>query len=368
MRLGIPHLGNLYIPLKALFKRLDVAYIPPPLNTRRTLSLGVKYAPEGLCMPFKLTLGNFIEIAELGADTLLMPGSYGTCRLGYYARTQEKILDELGYDIEMVQLGVSEQKFLGMMKIIKRLANDAPWLKILSAYSFCQKKINAIDRIEQLTQKVRAMEIRKGTANRIYREALDSIDRADDIGTLDGVEKSYIERLNGVEKDPDAHPLIVGITGEFFVVLEPFSNYDVENELGKLGVEVRRKTFISDWTRFSYFLNPLGINENERIHRAAQPYLKRDIGGDGWESIGEKVLHSDEYDGIVHLAPFTCMPEIIAQNIMPSTRENLPVLTILCDEQMTKTGVLTRLEAFVDLLKHKRIIKNKVTRKVIQGV
>ena len=142
MRLGIPHLGNLYIPLKALFKRLEVDYVPPPVNTRRTLSLGVKYAPEGLCMPFKLTLGNFIEIAELGADTLLMPGSYGTCRLGYYARTQEKVLKELGYDIEMVQLGVSEQKFLGMMKIFKRLANDPPWLKLLSAYSFCRRHHN----------------------------------------------------------------------------------------------------------------------------------------------------------------------------------------------------------------------------------
>jgi hypothetical protein len=54
---------------------------------------------------------------------------------------------------------------------------------------------------------------------------------------------------------------------------------------------------------------------------------------------------------------------------MPSTRENLPVLTILCDEQMTKTGVLTRLEAFVDLLKHKRMMKDKIDRKVVvQGV
>jgi predicted nucleotide-binding protein (sugar kinase/HSP70/actin superfamily) len=91
-----------------------------------------------------------------------------------------------------------------------------------------------------------------------------------------------------------------------------------------------------------------------RIHKAALPYLKRDVGGDGWESVGEKVLHNKEYDGLIHLAPFTCMPEIVAQNIMPSTKENIPVLTILCDEQTTKTGMLTRLEAFVDLLERKR--------------
>lgn len=360
MRIGIPHIGNLYIPLKALFKRLDVEYVPPPHNTRRTLSLGVKYSPEGLCMPFKLTLGNLIETAELGADTLIMPGSYGTCRLGYYARTQEKILHELGYDIEMVQIGVSEQKFLGMMKIFKRLSGNSPWLKLISAYGFCQKKINAMDRIERMVQKVRAVEAEKGTANRIYREALQAIDTADNADDLKEAQDEYLGRLLQVERNTQVEPLIVGVTGEFYVVLEPFSNYDIENELGRLGVEVRRTTFLSEWTRFSLFLNPLGINEKDRIHRAAWPYLKRDIGGDGWESVGEKVLHSGEYDGIIHLAPFTCMPEIIAQNIMPSTKENIPVLTIVCDEQMTKTGVLTRLEAFVDLLKHKRQASKKL--------
>jgi predicted nucleotide-binding protein (sugar kinase/HSP70/actin superfamily) len=82
--------------------------------------------------------------------------------------------------------------------------------------------------------------------------------------------------------------------------------------------------------------------------------LKRDIGGDGWETIGEKVMHSKEYDGLIHLAPFTCLPEIIAKNIMPATKDDLPVLTIFCDEQMAKTGMLTRLEAFVDLLERKK--------------
>ena len=57
---------------------------------------------------------------------------------------------------------------------------------------------------------------------------------------------------------------------------------------------------------------------------------------------------------MVHLAPFTCMPEIVAQNIMPSTKEDIPVLTVLYDEQMARPGMITRLEAFVDLLKFRR--------------
>jgi len=359
MRIGMPHMGNLYIPFKALFQRLGIDYIMPPVNNQRTLSLGAKYSPEGLCIPFKLTLGNLIEAAELGADTLLMVGGYGICRLGYYAKTQEQILHDLGYDVEVIQMGVSERKFFGLLEIIKRLSNNARWSKIIPAFRFGLAKLNAMDRIERVVQRVRAVERIKGTANRLFTKAVNAIDRADDYDALKKVQVDYINQLNQVDKDTQYKPLVVGITGEFYVVLEPFSNFDVESELGKLGVEVRRTTFISEWTKFSLFLNPLGMNEKARIHKAALPYLKRDIGGDGWESVGEKVLHAKEYDGIIHLAPFTCMPEIVAQNIMPSTKEHIPVLTILCDEQIAKPGILTRLEAFVDLLERKRRAQNK---------
>jgi len=354
MRLGMPHMGNIHIPFKALFQRLGIDYVMPPLTTQRTLSLGVKYAPEGLCIPFKLTLGNLIEAAELGADTLLMPAGTNICRLGYYARIQERILHEMGYKIEMVPIGVSERKLLGLLEIIKRLSNNAPWIKIISAFRFGLTKLHTIDKIERVVQKVRAVERAKGTANQLYAQALKAIDQADDYATLKRVAGDYIDRLKNVARDEGIKPLIVGVVGEFYVVLEPFSNLDVESELGKLGVEVRRTTFASEWTKFSWFLNPLGVNEKDRIHQAALPYLKRDIGGDGWESVGEKVLHAREYDGLVHLAPFTCMPEVIARNIMPKTKEDLPVLTILCDEQLAKPGMLTRLEAFVDLLKRRK--------------
>jgi len=354
MRVSMPHMGNIYIPLKTLFQRLDIDFVIPPVNNQRTLSLGVKYSPEGLCIPFKLTLGNLIEAAGMGADTLLVPGGSGICRLGYYAKIQEQIIRDLGYNVELIQLGVSQHKLWGMLQIIKRLSNNAPWSKIISAFRFGLAKLNTMDRIERVVQKVRAVERIKGTANRLFTEAVNAIDKADDYATLKKAQIDYIDQLNQVTREPDFHPLIVGITGEFYVVLEPFSNLDVESELGKLSVEVRRTTFVSEWTKFSWFLNPLGIDEKERIHKAAMPYLKRDVGGDGWESVGEKVLHAKEYDGIVHLAPFTCMPEIVAQNIMPSTKENIPVLTIICDEQIAKPGMLTRLEAFVDLLERKR--------------
>jgi predicted nucleotide-binding protein (sugar kinase/HSP70/actin superfamily) len=358
MRVGIPHFGNVYIPVRAMARRLgatDKDLIIPPPTSQRTLNLGVKYSPAEACLPYKLTLGNLIEACELGADTLVQARGTGICRLGYYAKNQEQILHDLGYNAHFLSIDVSHHKFKSILQLIKGMCNNAPWPKIISAFLFGIGKLFALDKIEKVVQRIRAVELEKGSANRIYREAIKAIDEAAEGKEVKKITKEYIDKLNRVPKDPKADPVKVGIVGEIYVVMEPLANMDLEVELGKLGVEVERTMTLSRWVKYSLFLNPLGIDEWKEVHKVAMPYLKRDVGGDGWESVGEKVLYArNGCDGVIHVAPFTCMPEIVAQNIMPSTKEDIPVLAILCDEQLAKPGMITRLEAFVDLLKFRR--------------
>lgn len=367
MKVTFPHMGNVHVAMRAILSELNVDTVVPPPITAKTLSLGVKYSPEGICIPFKITLGCFVEALDLGADALLQAGGMGTCRLGRYAMSQEQVLRQLGYKFEMIILGVnseSDNKLIGLAKMIKRISGGASWGKILSAINFGLLKQEKLDDIEKKVQKMRPVVAERGSVEKLYRQAIKAMDEASDTRSVKLVKLEYIEKLDSVPRAPGADPLLVGVTGEFYVVLDPFSSMDVEVELGKLGAEVRRYTWISSWTEIRSLLNPFRKEPKEPIYQAAYPYLKRDVGGDGRESVGEKVLHSGDYDGIVHLLPFTCLPEIIAQNIMPSTREDIPVLSIICDEQMGKAGMLTRLEAFVDLLKRRRRARRKVASTV----
>jgi len=368
MRIGIPHFGNVYIPVKAVACRLGAGanemIIPPPM-TERTLDFGVKYSPQEACLPYKLTLGSLIETCELGADTLIHGRGTGICRLGYYARGQEQMIRDLGYDAHFFTVDVSHHKFRSIVRLLKDLTNGAPWHEVISALFFGISKSFALDKIEKVVQKTRAVEMEKGMANLLYREAIGAIDEAMVRKEVKKVSKEYIDRLNQVPRDPKADPLKVAIIGEIYVVIEPFANMDIEVELGKLGVEVERTMTLSRWIKYNLFLNHLGIREWRKVHKAAKPYLDHSVGGDGWESVGEKVLCArDGYDGIIHLAPFTCMPEIVAQNIMQSTKEDIPVLAVMCDEQQGKQGMLTRLEAFVDLLSFRRKKGMKYGRRI----
>ncbi|MBI4267845.1 MAG: CoA protein activase, partial [Chloroflexi bacterium] len=158
MRVAIPHMGNIYIPFETMFRQLNVDFVIQPPCNQRTMNLGVKYSPEGLCVPYKLTLGSLIEAAEMGADTLLMPIGYGICRLGYYSRMHDLVLHELGFNIKMLTMRVSDQKLVGILKLIKHLANDAPWTKIISVFRFGLAKLNTLDKLEKQVHKIRPLE------------------------------------------------------------------------------------------------------------------------------------------------------------------------------------------------------------------
>jgi len=346
-------MGNIWVPLKAIANKLDIDLVVPPLTSQRTLSLGVKYSPEMVCLPFKLTLGNMIEALELGADTIMMLGLYGPCRWGYYHRVQELILRELGYDFEMVKEG------LGIRSMVKYVANGASLREIITALLFGLAKLKVLEELEQVVCKIRAIERDKGNATQIYRDAIKAIAGATDRKAVKRAKQEHLQKLKSLPTVSSPEPLKIGVIGEFFVAIDTFANMDIEVELGKLGVEVRRTQSVSEWLNLSPFVKAFGLRERDKSHKAAMPYLSRHVGGDGQQSVGEKVLHARDWDGIVHLEPFGCLPETMARNIMPSTKERLPALNIIYDEHTGKTGIINRLEAFVDLLERKQRAQSK---------
>jgi predicted nucleotide-binding protein (sugar kinase/HSP70/actin superfamily) len=344
-------MGHIDVAIRALAAKLDLDLVKTPPTTQRTLSLGIKHSPETVCLPFKLQLGNMIEALEQGADTLIMPGGAGPCRFGYYHKTHILILRELGYEFQMLT------QDNGILEMIKPIANGASLREILAAVRFGLAKLKAVEDLERTAHKMRAIERDRGEATRIYRHGIKVIDEAPDQRALKEAQQDYKQKFDNMPTVIPPVPLKVGVIGEFFVVIDPFANMDIEMELGKLGVEVRRTIFAGDWVRINPFHYFFGLGEKSKAHRAAKPYSFHHLGGDGWQSVGEKVMHARDWDGIVHLEPFGCLPEITARNIMPSTKEKLPVLNIIYDEHTAKTGIVTRLEAFVDILRYEKLAR-----------
>ncbi|MCR4402258.1 MAG: CoA protein activase [Firmicutes bacterium] len=359
MKVTFAHMGNLYITVKALLEDLGVEVVVPPMPSKRTLSIGSRHSPEFACLPLKVNIGNYIEALELGADTIAMAGGVGPCRFGLYGEVQREILKGLGYEFDMVIIDPPQGRLRRVLQQVGRLVGRNSVGRYLRAVRLAWAKMTAVDELEKLAQRVRPFESRRGEASAALERALRLVDEASSIAGVKGALEDGREALLDVKAPGGgAHSAPrIGVVGEVYVVLEPFVNFDVERRLGEMGVLVERSIYIGDWVREHVFKDLLRLRKGRRPYDLAKPYLCHFVGGHGIETVGHTVEYAHRrFDGVIQLAPFTCMPEIVAQDVLPSVSRDMgiPVMTLIFDEHSSDAGVLTRLEAFVDLVERSR--------------
>ena len=363
IKVAFPHMGNVYIAWSAALKKLGVEPFIPPHTSKKTLEVAAKYSPESICLPYKMVLGNFLQAIEKGADYVAMISSPGICRLGEYGQSIKNVLKDLGYEDKYTELQLYDG-FKGMYTFLTQLSGVKNPVILAKAINIAVRKVFVLDRIENLFSYYRAREIVTGTAEKHYNRALSLIIEANNTKELKAFEKEAIEEIKKTEIDVNRDVLTVDITGEIFLVQEPFSNQNIEKELGRMGVQTRRSLTVSGFIKDAIIPKAFKKGEThlERAYRMARPYLMRDIGGDALESVSDVAYANEKgVDGIIHVSPFTCMPEIMSQNIFPTMRENceIPILTLILDEQTGRAGYITRLEAFVDLMRRRKMYKKK---------
>ena len=230
------------------------------------------------------------------------------------------------------------------------------WSDLLREINLALGKMNALDEIEKRVHLTRPREALRGSADKLWEEARARIDQVRNADLLKRIQRDVIQKFNQIEINPTLRPVAIATTGEYYAVLEPFYNSDVERVLGQLGAHVHRTIMLSDWVKLALIFDALGLHKSE-VEQAAKPYLRWNVGGEGLVTVGQAVLHAKKgVDGLVELLPFTCIPEITALNVLPriSRDHNLPVMSFILDEQSGQAGMRTRLEAFVDLLHRRR--------------
>lgn len=358
VKVAFPHMGTVCIAWAAALKKIGVEPFIPPYTSKKTLSLGTKHSPEAICLPYKLILGNFIEAIEGGADYVAMITSPGCCRLGQYGNSIENALVDMGYHARYIELSLYDG-IKGMYNVLKDISGKNDPILFARAINIAIRKMFLLDDLEETLAYYRAREINQGDADKHYAKALQYVKDVEHSRDLKRAKKLAFDEMKKVQIDPKKEVLNVDLTGEIYLVCDSFSNQNITKELGKMGVQVRRSLTVSSFIKDAIIPKAFRDGEThlQRAYRMAKPYLMRDIGGDSLECVSD-VAYANErgIDGIIHISPFTCMPEIMSQNIFPAMRENcdIPILPLIMDEQTGKAGYLTRLEAFVDLMRRRK--------------
>lgn len=357
MKITFPHMGNTYITAKAMLDDLGVDYIIPPKNSKKTLELGTKYSPELACLPLKINIGNYLQAYEKGADTIIITGGCGPCRFGYYCEMHREILKDLGCDMDVITLEWPDKGLPEFIRRVRKLAGGLNPVKLMRVVKNVTQVAIQVDELERLTFKMRPREMEKGRTDSIYKSFQEKVMKVTGSKEIKRLIKETQSQLLNIAVDESIRPLKVGIVGEIYTTIDFHTNFEIERMLGNMGLEVHRAVTVSGWIVEHMIKKALNLPRDMRYAEAAKPYLGKMIGGHALETIGNTVLYARQgFDGVIQIYPLTCMPEIVAESILPAIERDygIPVLTLILDEMTGEAGYKTRVEAFVDLLKRRK--------------
>lgn len=346
MKVTFAEWGNYTSSIKNLIERLGVEVIMPEKTNSKAIEEGAKLSPELFCFPLKVNIGNYIPALKKGADTIFMWENLGgSCRMRYYWIIQEKILQEAGFNVKVLNL--NSRNILPQFNKIRKENNISFWQSLQNCFLFF-RRLNFVDRLEKEAQYIRPREKNKGQADQILPQAfkkLEKISNGRDLTILKAETKKELSKIK-IEKNKEV--VRVGIIGEIYTIVDGTINFGLEKKLGEMGIEVHRKLDLSQ-----HLLGGILPWKEKQLQKKVNPYLKSTVGGHGRQAIEEMLdFAKNHFDGVIQLLPFGCMPEVTVRPILQEIgqKNNLPFLSISLDEQTAETGIQTRLEAFVDLL------------------
>jgi len=337
----------------ALFYILEKMGYEPQLGvaaTDRTLSLGARYAPETLCLPHKYLLGTYIEALENKAEAIVIYNALAprrkACRGGYIGDMQRQILIDMGYDFDFIVFPFGE---LVNIKLKEQGYSD---LEIMEIMGTLIKKVLIYENIRDMLFKYRPLVKNMEMADRVYSRLVGKLEKLNNIGELNEFEKDIEESYKKIPADYDKDILKIAIIGELGCLNISFLSDSIYSLLGKLGVEITLTLKLTSY-----------LMENPLIAEKALPYIGAYIGGDGQATVGYMIDTIETgHDGVIHLMPFTCLPETIARYAITEVVNdyNFPDLNLVLDEHTSKTGLVTRVEAYVDLLRARKEKKKRM--------
>lgn len=322
VKIGIPRALSYYAyyPFwKTFFESLGHETVTSVLTTKQVLDDGIKEAVTDACVPIKLFHGHVFNLREK-ADFIFVPRLVSVCRekkvtfCPKFLGLPDMIRFSMSGLPPMLDVRIDLQKgWTELFKVCCRLGNslDNNFLEVLGAY---KRGLNVQKKYEELL----LMELTPVEA----------------IAILEG------NRM----PDPDPEPkLKFALLGFPYTVYDKFVNVDMINKLRKLGIKIVTAEMVSPKNLqaqtkkvpknlFWYFSN--------KVLRAALYYIEH-----------------VKVDGIIHITAFGCGPDAIVDKMIELEARNrgrVPFMPITIDEHTGEAGLMTRLEAFVDMLSMRR--------------
>jgi predicted nucleotide-binding protein (sugar kinase/HSP70/actin superfamily) len=187
-------------------------------------------------------------------------------------------------------------------------------------------------------------EVERGAFKRAWENLLDAMSACTTPAEIDAAYNAGMAAMRAIEIRKPENPVKIGLVGEIYTVIDEHSNLGLDEKLMSMGVEVHRMMNFSN--RYTHYNEP-------NLRRSISEYVEYDMGPTSTMNLAAaKKYAQDGFDGLIHAKCAGCTPEI---DVMVPLRNisadfKIPVLYLTYDTETSDTGLMTRLEAFYDML------------------
>jgi predicted nucleotide-binding protein (sugar kinase/HSP70/actin superfamily) len=322
VRVGIPRALSYYQYYpgwKAFFEALGAETVISPPTNKAIFTVGNARAVAETCLPVKLFFGHVISLADK-CDYMFIPALRSLGKKAYYC-----------------------SKFIGLPDMTRALVPECPpildpeidlnkgrhslYHDIYSLGCYFSPDKGRINKAVEQAEKAHLAYRKKMSDKGITPiQALDEVHQNEDTAYL--------------EPDMSAS-LSVAVIGHQYVIYDDHINHRLISRLQEMGVRVFTPEMAEQ--------EALDIAMT-RLGGAPHWSFEADIIGAGEHYLEAKV------DGIISIAVFGCGPDsMMVDMVRRRAREfRTPFLHLSLDEHTSEGGLLTRLEAFLDMVKRRR--------------
>jgi predicted nucleotide-binding protein (sugar kinase/HSP70/actin superfamily) len=322
MKVGIPRvlLFYRYYPMwKAFFESLGVEVIPSSITNKQIMDASVEHAVSEACLPIKLAYGHILDLKDK-VDYVFLPRIVG-----------------LEYKTYMCP------KFLGLPDMIRNSEIDAP--PIIE---------NTIDKRNLRDGFLRGFfdlgRMFTKNKSRILKAYLEGLSALKEYNKKLETGASPLEIIDGEKFKNDDPKIRIGIVGHCYEIYDEFISGGMLRTLNKLGAKALSMEMF-DW---------------KTILKDADVLPKKLFWTFGRELYGTAryIIRNRLVDGIILVVAFGCGPDSLVRELIERDLIkpiNFPEITITIDEHSSELGLVTRLEAFIDMLSRRKQSENNLS-------
>jgi predicted nucleotide-binding protein (sugar kinase/HSP70/actin superfamily) len=346
VKLGFPRALTYYdyYPFWAgFFHKLGVELVTSPLTNREIMELGLKNAPDETCLPVKILVGHLKALK--GVDGIFLPRLVSMEENTYLCPKilglPESVLGAIPKGCEVYTVDINWRA--GSRKVLKELERFGLTIgcterQVRSAFSQAQKWLDVYQRMR-----------RNGWEFRASMECFENLAEAEKLNELgmslkdaryqkpEDFEDGWLLESSAASPGADKMRLRIALIGHSYLTYESYANLNLLERLQ----EKAELHVVENIDSNRVDQNQAGLRKKLFWSHARKIY-----------GAGGTYVDDSQVDGLIFLSCFGCGTDSMTNDLLARRAREVqkPYMVITLDEHSGEAGLVTRLEAFLDML------------------